>query len=391
MDLDTTEMTRAGRHGIRRRTFLKGGLLTLASGCSSLARAMSSWSDTRIPLIHTTDLYHPPQDPDDLIDLATVAALGEFDLKAVILDPTERFLVPKPKGWDIAREPGFIPVQQIAHLSGRKIPVAAGPVHPLEHPGDRAMHAGESDDSGIRLLLDVLRDSDEPVVITAVGSARVITAAYNREPGLMMKKTRAVVLNAGSTGGPKKEWNVGLDTHAFVGLMRSPLPVHWYPCGTERSAFVRRHERGTYWKVPHAVLFKDLPQRLRACLEYGFTHSARKDVLAVLDSLGSGSAWEEILAGERNMWSTASLVMACGRVLARTAEGWRFIPRNQADRYETWPWWLDPVSLSVSDDGTVDWTLNPGAERVHLFGRKPDIEYGDAMAEALNALLRNLP
>ncbi|MEX0326895.1 MAG: hypothetical protein AB3N33_12480 [Puniceicoccaceae bacterium] len=383
-------MPSVDRGFIHRRTLLKGGLLTLLAGPSSFAQAMSNWSKSRIPIIHATDLYHPPQDPDDQIDLATVAALREFDLKAVILDSTQRFLVPKPEGWDIAREPGFMPVRQMGHILGTDIPVAAGPVYPLEHPGDKALPGEGEDDSGIRLLLDVLRESSEPVVITAVGSARVITAAYNREPELMLKKTRAVVLNAGSTGGPKKEWNVGLDTHAFVGLMRSRLPVHWYPCGTERSAFVRKHERGTYWKVPHAVLFKDLPQRLRAYLEYGFTHSSEKDGLAALDSLGHGPAWEKILEGERNMWSTASLVMAAGRVLARTEKGWRFLAGTEQGDVETWPWRLDPVSVDVSDDGKVDWSPGPESARVRLFGRQPDIEFGDAMAEALNALLREI-
>jgi predicted class III extradiol MEMO1 family dioxygenase len=40
----------------------------------------------RIPLIYSTDLFHPPEDPDDHFDWAILASIKEFDLKAVIFD-----------------------------------------------------------------------------------------------------------------------------------------------------------------------------------------------------------------------------------------------------------------------------------------------------------------
>ncbi len=374
---------------ISRRNLLKLGLMPI-SGWFTIAGCKDRTNKRGIPLIHTTDLYHPPQDPDDLLDLATVLALDEFDLKGVILDPTQRFLVPKPDGWDIARTPGYIPVRQISALLNRKIPVAAGPIHPLNDPTDTAEKAPPKQQAGMEMLLDILRRSKDKVVITSVGSARVITAAYNRDPELMRKKTRAVVINIGSTAGPKTEWNVGLDINAYVGLWRSGLPIHWYPCGTERSAFVRKHERGTYWHAEHAVLFKNLPGKLRAWITFSFTKSQREDYLKALDELGDGPEWDEILKGERNMWSTASLVMAAGRVLAKTGDGWRFLPAQDAKDMETWPWRLDPISAAVSDDGKVTWEVDPSSSQAMIFGRKPDLEYGEAMAEATNALWRGL-
>ena len=44
-----------------------------------------------IPVIDSTDLYHPPQDPGDNVDLIMPFALPEIDLRAVILDATEEF------------------------------------------------------------------------------------------------------------------------------------------------------------------------------------------------------------------------------------------------------------------------------------------------------------
>ena len=99
----------------------------------------------------------------------------------------------------------------------------------------------------------------------------------------------------------------------------------------------------------------------------------------------------KILAAVFFIFAPLSLVMAAGRVLAQTPEGWRFVPKAAATGLTVWPWRLDPISASVSKDGKVAWRLDKGAKSAYLFGRRPDAEYGDAMAEALNALLRTLP
>jgi len=384
----------AGKN-VSRRTVLKTGTMALAALASPMVKMTESKPQAkqkRIPVVHTTDLYHPPQDPDDQIDLATVLALDEFDLQGVVLDTSQRFLEAAPGGWDIPRDPGFIPVTQIGYLMGRAIPTAISPIQPLTDPKDTAEDRPNYEQAGIRMLLDILERSAEPVIITVVGSARTVTAAYNRAPELMRKKTRAVVINAGSTGGAKTEWNVGLDLHAFVGLWQSGLPIHWYPCGTERSAFVRKHERGTYWHATHEVLFKDLPDKLKSWFAYGFSGHARGDFIRALNDQGKGAVWEHVLAGKRNLWSTASLVMAAGRVLAQTSEGWRFLPEAEATGLTVWPWRLDPITAEVSPaDGKVNWHLDENSKSTYLFGRKPDIEYGAAMAEALNALLKIMP
>lgn len=378
-----------------RREFLGAaaalGAGTILTGAVPLdqADAASRQLEARIPLIHTTDLYHPPQDPDDQLDLATIAALSAFDLKGVVLDITDRFLRAAPEGFDIPRDPGFVPVMQLSYLLGRTTPVAMGPTAPLHSPLDDARDRPLEEQGGVELVLDVLRASPEPVLISVVGSARVVTAAFNREPDLLRSRTRAVILNAGATGGTKREWNVGLDPEAYVGLWRSGLPIHWYPCATERSAFNPDHERGTYWKASHEDLFREIPDALRGWIAYGFSGSARGDIIRAMREMGRGAVWEHILAGHRNLWATASLVMAAGLELARTPSGWRFV--SDADGLEVWPWRLDPIAASVRDDATVDWSLSDASSRHRLFGRKEGRAFGEAMAEALNALLRSMP
>jgi hypothetical protein len=373
-----------------RRQFITLGLGAFA-GLHSLVGASGthtrSRKDPMVPLVHITDLYHPPQDPDDHIDLATVVALSEYDLRGVILDVTQKFLDPAPAGFDIARDPGYVPVLQLSHIIGRAIPVAAGPPAPLSSPDDDARSRPRSDQAGIQLLLDILEDSPEPVVLSLVGSTRVVTAAFNRAPELLRSNIRSVLLNAGSTGGKKREWNVGLDAAAYIGLWKSGLPIHWYPCATEKSAFDPDHERGTYWKAPHAALFASLLPAMRSWFSYAFSGENRGDVIRAMAQDVGSEPWEKLLSESRNLWATASLVMAAGRVLARTSAGWRFVGEADIGGVEVWPWRLDPIEATVNEHAEVEWTPAERESRTSLFGRKKGPHFGDAMAEALGALL----
>ncbi len=382
---------------ITRREMLKTMAVALAgkSAFGPAAMALGSQKsknpDTaKIPLLHITDLYQPPQDPDDQVDLATVYALDVFDLKGIVLDITHKFLVSAPKGFDIPRDPGFVPVTQLNYLTGRSVPVAMGPTQPLKTPDDKAWGRPLQEQAGIELILQILEQSDEPVVITMGGSARAMAVAFNRNPELVKLKTKAIILNAGWTAGTKREWNVMLDTAAYVRLWQSGLPIHWFPPATRRSAFDAANDRGTYWKVSHKTLFKDIPDKLRGWFAYGFSGSQRGDIIRALSDEGSGSVWAMILEGQRNMWSTASLAMTAGRVLAKTSQGWRFIPKNEANALTTWPLRLDPIKAKAISNGMVEWKITDEKTNYYLFGRKGGVEYGTAMAEALNALLQNM-
>ncbi|MBE3069636.1 MAG: hypothetical protein IMZ66_05305, partial [Planctomycetes bacterium] len=50
------------------------------------APAAAGGEAPRVPLIYSTDLYHPHVDLDDHFDLAQVFAMPEFDVKAIVLD-----------------------------------------------------------------------------------------------------------------------------------------------------------------------------------------------------------------------------------------------------------------------------------------------------------------
>jgi hypothetical protein len=76
----------------------------------------------RVPLIDVTDLYHPHQDVGDNFDIIAAYALPEIDLKAVILDSTEKY-----RRDGNGRDAGFIPVLQMNTLFDRDVPCATTP------------------------------------------------------------------------------------------------------------------------------------------------------------------------------------------------------------------------------------------------------------------------
>jgi hypothetical protein len=339
-----------------------------------------------IPLLHLTDLYLPPQDPDDFVDLATVHALPEFDIRAVILDCTRRFLDEVADG-DLHREPALLPVIQLQHLTGRSYPVAIGPLDPLADPHDAARGRSSAQDAGVELILRVLREAPEPVVVSVVSSLRPLAAALNRDPALCAERIRRVLVNAG-TASPTKapdEWNVLLDVHAYVRVLRSGLPIDWFPCAGEGGSFALE-EHTSYWGAPQRGLLGALPRPLRAWFHYGFSGNRRGDVLRALRELGAGLSWEMCLDATRSMWSTASLVLAAGRVLALTDQGWRFVPATSSDAEGRVTMRLDPITLDVDAAGNTTW-WDAAESNVRLFGREPAPEHHAAMTEALAALL----
>jgi len=126
----------------------------------------------RVPVIHCTDLYHPHDDPDDHFDLATMFAIDEVDLKAVIVD----------HGAKQDKRPGRIPVSQLNKITGRDVPCAAGLARNLARADDKVTEDKPEYQEGVELSLRVLKESPQPVSIVTLGACRDVAAAFNRDP-----------------------------------------------------------------------------------------------------------------------------------------------------------------------------------------------------------------
>ena len=262
----------------------------------------------KIPILYSTDLFHPHDDPDDHYDLATLFALPEFDIKGVILD-----LGAKQK-----QKTGRPAVEQLMQITGRRVPVAIGLGKPLASRADTAADQPEEFQGGAKLILDTLRESREKIVLFSTGSCRDMAAAFNREPALFREKVRAYYPNVGNgPGETQNEYNVGLDGAAYERVFEMGAIVHWCPCyGKDGYA--------TYYAVDQPTVVGACTPAVQNYFVYCLTRS-KDDPLAFL-AFGPHPPPQ----GKRNMWCTAPLLHAAGRQVYQRDAG-DFIALQPAD------------------------------------------------------------
>ncbi len=272
-------------------------IILIVWGSSWPVAARAAQEPNSVPIIYTTDLYHPHDDPDDHFDLVTLFAIPEFDIRAIIIDTGKR-------GKD---RPGILPVKQMMHITGRTVPVATGLVENVRHQGDTGERQPDAVQAGVRLILKVLRESTKPVTIFTTGSLRDVAAAYNRNPALFKTKAGRVYINVGhSCGGP--EHNVNLDRHAYVRILGSPLPVYWVPCfGADGYK--------SHWHFRQGDVLESAPLAVQNFFVYCLTR-AKADVRDPIKALAEPidqAVKEPIWAKTRNMWCTGAFLHAAGR------------------------------------------------------------------------------
>lgn len=362
----------------------------------SLSSALAA---DRAPVINVTDLYHPHQDCGDNLDLIAAYAMPEIDLKAVILDCTERFRQaradhenPHYRDDTGPRDPGFIPVQQLNYIFGRDVPAAVGPFSPMKTPDDPQRDVPAFQQNGINLILKTLRDSPEPVVICIFSSCRPVAAAYNRAPELFRRKVKQIHIAAGAYPAGYLEWNVMLDPHAFVCLMRSDLPISLYPCAAEAKdgecgAFnYGRHN--SFWRLPDLRFIERMDPRLRRYLGFAFGRVARMDYLRAMDEDLPAAVMENVYRLPHNVWEIAVWTNVAGRKLVRHGDGtYRIMPPQQIGPGDTvLPNDLNPARVRCRDDGQIE--VEPVAERTNfrLYDRGDPLENERALRQAMPAL-----
>ena len=380
---------------LNRRAFLG----TIACGTLGMAASGAKSAEVpetpqRTPVIDITDLYHPPQDPGDNVDLIAAYALPEIDLKAVILDVTERYrrpyVNPGDHGYDDpsgGRDPGYVPVIQLNSIFGREVPCAPGPYTPMRSPEDRMEDAPAFQQTGIELILRTLRESPVPVDIVSFGSARPLAVAFNRAPDLLREKMRRAYLCAGSASPGCLEWNVNLDVHAFVRVLRSGLPLAIYPCATEASA-TAMGPHNTYWSLPRFELIRAMTPALQRYLAFAFQRTVRMDFLAALEEEVPETALDTIAARAHNVWETDVWIHAANRRLVRRAGGeYRILPERAVAPDDTIvSSELMSCTVSVRGDGQFTFTPADADSPCRIFHRANPEEHQRALREALPEL-----
>ncbi len=348
----------------------------------SIALACSLQAGEPVPVIYCTDLYHPHIDADDHIDLATVFALPELDLKAILLDD----------GGLQEKRPGRVPVEQMLRLTGRRVPYAIG-LTALKSPTDTGRDQPAAHQAAVELLLRILRQSARPVTIITAGSVRDVAAALNREPEPLRTRVAGLYINIGNSAIGGDEYNVAIDRHAYRRLLDSRLPIWWFPC------FPATGRMTTYFRLtrfPDAL--SAAPSGLRNYFLYAIRHldPATQDPLAALAAdLGSPAdvlAHSPSFQGGKEMWCTPSLLSAAGRRCYRL--GGRFVaaPSPPAGAREAAVYDFVPVRLQVDDQGKPT-TIELGAAGSNLrviHVADPGI-YAQAMNDCLYDLFAHFP
>ena len=388
--------------GASRRDFLKGlgSLATFPSIAGTfrnsplegeLASTSRSPSDKakKIPLIHCTDLFHPPDDPDDHVDLATVLALPQFDVRAIILD----------QGVRQAASPGKIPVEQMAALTGRKTPYATGLGTPLRYPEDDGRNQFSFYQAGAELILRVLRESEEKVVFTIVGSARDVAAAYNRDPGLFHQKVARLYFADGNSAGRDFQWGPLLDPQAYLRLMALDLPIYWCPAFGGQDTLedmaagrFKPDKYRVYWRFRQSEIFSALPAPLQNYFLYALS---RKDA-AVVDPIAylrepveetlRDQQWKEI----RHMWSTAAIYDAAGCDLYRKEDSWVASPDSVPGFEKVRVYEFVPARVSVDRNLRATLDFAKPAQDFKIFHLPETTIYEPAMESSLRRLLSQL-
>ncbi len=196
---------------ITRQVFLIIAITIFNSGCNSSKK--QNTQGEKISVIYSTDLYHPHEDPDDHIDIATMYALNEIEIKLIVIDNAK-------KNNDAAT--GRIPIGQLNRLTGRNVPYAVGLGEKLKSPDDDGLWQN-GNQKAVEGIINVLESSAKSSInIVAVGSLRDITAAYNRKPCLFDEKVRKVLIFIGEASDTTyTDYNVALDKMAYIGLMKN--------------------------------------------------------------------------------------------------------------------------------------------------------------------------
>ncbi|MBP7936910.1 MAG: nucleoside hydrolase [Phycisphaerae bacterium] len=331
---------------------------------------------TRVPYIHSTDLLHPHEDPDDHFDLATAYALEELDIRAILLDLGDRQKL----------RSGRLPVEQLNKLTGRRVPSAAGLSVALKSPDDKGLDQPKEDQGAIELLLKVLRESSEPVILNTLGSERDVCAAFNREPELLRKKISRLYVNAGGLKGDEREWNVRLDPLSYVGLMRSGLPISWCPCQPTNVNL------STHWVFKHKDVLESMPAGLLNFFIYALQRVPPGEIDPMAALAMDLRPWRHILMEQdRNMWSTASILDAAGRSIYRVGDRWVAARSAPAGGQLAEVFRFIPVRVEIDNRAVTRWKEAPGDPTMRVYQVADAKNHQAAMASCLRQVLENFP
>jgi len=330
-----------------------------------------------IPVIYSTDLFHPPGDMDDQVDLAVLYAIPNIDIRAVILDAGKTQKISS----------GAIPVAQISHITKRKINYAIGLAYRLQSPKDKGLKQGEEFQKGVELIIDVLKKSHKKVTIITVGSLRDVAAAFNRRPGLFFKKVKKILIFAGEASKRGfKETNVKLDTNAFLRVMRSALPIYWVP--SFDGGRWKNNGRASYWRTTYAALLEDASNELVQYFIYAYKKLDQEPIKFLYSNINPNYK-RKLFNKPRNLWGSAVFVNIINKTIGQDGDKSRLISTEGKTKSNKLFDFV-PISVRFSDDGDAIYGDGNDARNIMQFQVIDRQNYRNAMTEIASKLLSKL-
>jgi inosine-uridine nucleoside N-ribohydrolase len=345
----------------------------------------------RTPVLHATDLFRPHIDPDDHWDVACVYALayrGDIDLKGIVID------YPPRSGKD--HNPDIAAVAQMNLIAGIFVPVAVGTALPMKSRNDVQAYASSTDHHGVRMVLEVLAKSPQPVVINILGSSRNIAIAGKKDPDLFASKCAAIYLNAG-TGSPdrslasKLEYNVTLDKSAYAAIFDLPCPVYWMPCFERIESDQQRSvsEYGTHYKFRQDQILPHLSDMVQNYFAYMFGRYTDHNWLLYLKRKKDEALLGRFASQDRHMWCTAGFLHEAGYTASRDGD---IVPLDEVTPGEPKPVFsFDPIRVRCDDSGVTEWAHDENSKNRFIFHVRDAAHYQSATTYAMKSLLVSLP
>jgi len=338
--------------------------------------SFSANQSEKIPVIYSTDLFHPHDDPDDHFDIVTLYAMPEIDIRAIILD----------QGAKQDKRPGRIPIQQLNRLLNNDVPFEIGLSKPLKNPLDQARNEPEKYQKGVDLIIRVLRNVPKTVSIITVGSLRDVAAAFNREPELFKRKLKKLIIFIGDAQGAFTEYNVSLDPKAYSRIMNSGLPVYWVP--SFDGGLWKNGGNASFWRANQAELLKNVSGSLANFFIYALQRKHENDPIQFLYRKVTDARKNKIMKGVRNLWCAAIFTFITNRKFVRRHDGWFALRESEIQRGETTEkiFSFSPVSVFVDNRGKEWLEESTRSRKIQRF----KILKMDAYAHAMTSITRHL-
>lgn len=358
--------------------------------CALILLAVNVYGQTGQPgerstvkLIYSSDLYFPPDDPDDYFDLATLMTTPGIEVLGIILDQQLFDRRPESEGT------GAVPLRQMFEITGRRAPYSIGLRHPLRTIDDQGLDQEPSSQKGVEMILDLLEKAEGKVIFLTVGTMRDAAAAFNRNPGLFREKISRLYMNTGIYGFPRGRIDVNLekDRNAFLAIMKSGLPVYWAACFGENN-----YE--TYWQADQRMMLEGATMGVQNYFLYAFSKGTGKigaaagmaiaDPVEFLQRPLEQEETAKMYNMTRNMWSTVTFLDAAGLNIYRNERGEYITSHEPVGDFtrEVKPYSFKRLKVFIDDQGRVH-ADKPGNIEVSVIHKEDVDEYRNALVSLL--------